>query len=251
MSENPWKVVAASVRGTAHERTGRPLEDAFDYRLTNGGVLIVAVADGAGSAKNAASGSNLASRAAVEISDQVVNEFDIETISHETWGAISTDILCELRERLTMCASEFGLSFESLSTTLILGLIGQTRTLLLQVGDGVFVSQSADGEFRSLTDSDDSGYINETVFLTSPDVLLKAQVTISILRVQSVAVMTDGIQLLAVKYPTNEPHSDFFRSLFTFARSDSGDDLRLAEFLNSKRVNERTDDDKTLFIATR
>ncbi len=45
-----WQVVGAVVRGVAHERMGLPCQDAQDYRVLQGNILLIALADGAGSA---------------------------------------------------------------------------------------------------------------------------------------------------------------------------------------------------------
>lgn len=45
-----WQVVGAVVRGVSHERLGMPCQDAQDYQILPDGTLLVALADGAGSA---------------------------------------------------------------------------------------------------------------------------------------------------------------------------------------------------------
>lgn len=45
-----WRVAAASVRGTTHEKTGQPCQDAHCWEQLPESVLVAAVADGAGSA---------------------------------------------------------------------------------------------------------------------------------------------------------------------------------------------------------
>ncbi len=45
-----WQVVGAVVRGVSHERMGMPCQDAQDYQILPDGTLLVALADGAGSA---------------------------------------------------------------------------------------------------------------------------------------------------------------------------------------------------------
>ena len=45
-----WQATAASVRGTSHEKTGQPCQDAHRWEILPGAILVAAVADGAGSA---------------------------------------------------------------------------------------------------------------------------------------------------------------------------------------------------------
>ena len=66
--------------------------------------------------------------------------------------------------------------------------------------------------------------------------------------------MSDGLIRLALKMPSQEPHPPFFHPLFGFteaAAEEAGAAEKLALFLNSARVNDRTDDDKALVLAVR
>ena len=68
------------------------------------------------------------------------------------------------------------------------------------------------------------------------------------------AVLTDGLQMLALDFGQAKVHDRFFAPLFrTLKNGPDEETLRasLLEFMDSKRVNDRTDDDKTLLLATR
>ena len=60
-----WRVMAASVQGESHEKTGQPCQDACEWLVTAGGVLVGAVADGAGTAELGDVGAQMATRAAL------------------------------------------------------------------------------------------------------------------------------------------------------------------------------------------
>jgi serine/threonine protein phosphatase PrpC len=50
----PWQVLGVSVKGAAHEKQGLPCQDAYYWRFHwRGRGLLIAVADGAGSAPKA------------------------------------------------------------------------------------------------------------------------------------------------------------------------------------------------------
>jgi hypothetical protein len=59
-----WRVVAASVRGTSHEKTGQPCQDAHCWDIL--AVLAVTVADGAGSATLGEVGATIAAQTAID-----------------------------------------------------------------------------------------------------------------------------------------------------------------------------------------
>ncbi|MGB3559461.1 MAG: protein phosphatase 2C domain-containing protein, partial [Geitlerinemataceae cyanobacterium] len=61
-----WRVVAASVCGTSHQKRSQPCQDAHCWQITPEGVLVAAVADGAGSAAFGEVGAQKAVRTAVD-----------------------------------------------------------------------------------------------------------------------------------------------------------------------------------------
>ena len=75
-------------------------------------------------------------------------------------------------------------------------------------------------------------------------------------RIDEVALFSDGLQRLALHYQTRTAHAGFFKPMLATLRAAPADALeslstQLAAYLSSPAVNERTDDDKTLVLATR
>ena len=68
---------------------------------------------------------------------------------------------------------------------------------------------------------------------------------------QGVSLLTDGLQMLALDYANNIPHVPFFSPLFKLTTEENFTIEALSRFLESERVCERTDDDKTLVLAVR
>jgi hypothetical protein len=70
------------------------------------------------------------------------------------------------------------------------------------------------------------------------------------------ALLTDGLQTIALNYQQHTAYEPFFKGLFAPLRTaEEGCSRELSEslaaFLASPRVNEKTDDDKTLVLASR
>ena len=96
-------------------------------------------------------------------------------------------------------------------------------------------------------------YANCTWFVTDDDAAERVQ-SVAAEGVDEVALLTDGLQGLALRFDTREAHGPFFEPMFARLRAEGeGEDLReeLRAFLGSAPVNQRTDDDKTLVLATR
>jgi hypothetical protein len=76
-------------------------------------------------------------------------------------------------------------------------------------------------------------------------------------RVDEVAIFTDGLQMLALNMEYENVHQPFFKDMYRVLRladEPAKVDLlngKLADYLNSNQINDRTDDDKTLFLASR
>ncbi len=72
-----------------------------------------------------------------------------------------------------------------------------------------------------------------------------------------VAVFTDGIESLVLHYATQSVHAPFFDQIFQPVRSLSEGGFnpvmseRLDAYLSSALICDRTDDDKTLLLASR
>ena len=91
-------------------------------------------------------------------------------------------------------------------------------------------------------------------FVTDPEFTSALEVEIWHERVDELALLTDGLQPLALHYSTRRTHQPFFAPMFERLRaSQPGEGLAgaLRQFLSSAAVNARTDDDKTLVLATR
>jgi hypothetical protein len=69
-----------------------------------------------------------------------------------------------------------------------------------------------------------------------------------------VALLTDGMERLALRFDSLTPHPPFFRPLFEALRATTNVDALtedLRQFLQSDSVQNKTDDDKTLVLASR
>ena len=132
------------------------------------------------------------------------------------------------------------------------GVASPGMVAAVQVGDGAVVVADGEGKVRSLLRPISGEYHNETTFLISPGALDELQFTWLGEGVSRLAMLTDGLQMLALKVADGEPHAPFFEPLFRFigtAGDEGKSEADLAAFLGSDRVKARTDDDVTLLLA--
>lgn len=248
----PWSVLAAAVRGTGHEKTGQPCQDAVAWRVVHG-VLLAAVADGAGSARLSEVGSETATRAALdhlEAAPELAGFGADEAAARQHLRAAFQ----AAREALNAEAEKRQARAGELATTLLVCVAGAEHVWAAQVGDGAVVYAGADGAWRVLTRPAAGEYLNETVFLTSEGALDRLQMASTPGAVRELALFSDGLQMLALKMPEAAPHAPFFRPLFEwFGHAGDAPTAReqLVAWLRSPRVAERTEDDLTLLLARR
>lgn len=250
-NSSSWHVIGAAVRGVSHEKNDLPCQDAQGYRLLPGGILLAALADGAGSASQSDQGASLAVDRLLEFLEASLS-MELP-IGAEGWRSLIEEAFGHSRQELLSLAEADGLPGREFATTLT-GVIAVDGCLVVgQLGDGAAVAGNLEGLFSAST-VQRGEYANETFFLTQDDALDHLDVQVIERPVRLLALFSDGLMRLALRLPGYEPHLPFFRPLFEFAAAaDDGEQAAgsLAEFLASDRVNARTDDDKSLVLAVR
>ena len=240
VSSAGWQVLGASVVGTTHQERDVPCEDAHATRVTATGLMVVAVADGAGSAPRAARGAKIAVEAAVTaIEDDDVGDLD----------AVASAAVHAARFAVETEAGEEDVS--ELACTLIVVVTDGKALAHAQVGDGGVVIRR-NNAYEALAAPERGEYLNETCFITSAS--WEEQLCVGstdACGIDAFGVFTDGVQLLALDLVNGEPHPGFFAPLFDWASKPHADTADLDAFLASERVGARTDDDKTLVLVTR
>jgi hypothetical protein len=149
-------------------------------------------------------------------------------------------------------------SFErDFACTMLLAIVDADCVACAQIGDGCIVASSTDDpEYNWIFWPDKGEYENETFFATDRRAEERLQFELINRRFEELAVLTDGLQRLALDFKTNTAHGPFFQALFGPVRTEP-DGLSsvlsksLFTFLTSDRINDRTDDDKTIILATR
>jgi hypothetical protein len=240
-----WKIIGESVAGTSHHRLDVPCQDAFACRAFGEGDewLVLALSDGAGSASQSALGAHVACKELVRLA-QGAEPYTL----HERAGMVS--LFAAARDAVRAAAD---VPPRELACTALLAVVGPGFAVFAQVGDGALVV--GDGsEYRVVFWPEPAEYANATDFLTDAafaDALRLQPVTTPVIEV---AALSDGLQRLALDFKAREAHAGFFRPLFDRLR-DAADPEALREplrqFLCSERVNQRTDDDKSLVLTIR
>lgn len=258
MIQGGWRYVAASVIGTSHQKVDNACQDANDcqiYLLPGGEqVLVASVADGAGSAACGGEGAaRTCSLFSGLVNDHLSSGNTVDQISLDTaqfWTTVIRNALGKEAESLSRERRDF-------ACTLLGVVVGRSCSACLQIGDGVMVvADSEERAYGHVFWPERGEYANMTHFITQDEALDHLQFASVKRDIVEVALLTDGLQSLALNYQQQSAHEPFFRGLFAPLRSvpdGRSQELSrsLVDFLSSPRVNEKTDDDKTLVLACR
>ena len=259
MTHDPWKYVFASVRGTSHAVSDAPCQDSGVCRVleaADGSEVLVAVAsDGAGSAQRGEVGSALAcSLFACELEALLGDGRTVRDVTRE----FARDWLTYFRHRVEALAESEELTPRDYACTFLAAVVGADCAAFMQVGDGAIVIPDRDGpdDYCWVFWPQQGQYANQTYFATEDDARDRLEHVLVEQRVDEVAVFTDGVQSLALHYESQTAHAPFFGPVFAWLRPAPGGhpeklSASLTDYLDSPKVNERTDDDKTLILATR
>lgn len=251
-----WRYAKAAVAGTRHLAEGRGCEDFAAARLigtVRGNVLAACICDGAGSSLQAATGAKVAAEAFLNVAGDRLRE---------TGGVINEtdlgDFLSFAALAVTLRAFTEKQPLREYATTLVAGLVADTWSGFVQIGDGAIVVPSAEGRWELVFEPQRGTYANETWFLTEEDARQRAHLSLRAYGVAEVSLFSDGLERLLIREAAGSPVADaFFNEMLPAVRDSraAGEDLVLADalaaYLSGRAINARTDDDKSLILASR
>jgi uncharacterized protein YegL len=163
-----------------------------------------------------------------------------------------TKTIKKVRAALEEQATKDGYSVDDLACTLLVFIATPDWVVAMQIGDGFIVLRCQEEDAQLLFAPDKGEYINETTFVTSANALESMRVYVKKGKPEFICASTDGLERLAIKMSDWTPFAPFFQPLEEYLRETSNpekEDEYLISFLDSDRLNARTDDDKTLLLC--
>jgi hypothetical protein len=258
MELQAWRIAGASAVGTSHGKSDTPCQDAFKCALFQsqheGEIALLMACDGAGSAKFSDVGAELACREfASNLELYLADGHRIEALDCLKVREWLDNVVASLSAR----ATADGERLRDYACTLLAAILSSTHAAFVQVGDGAMVVRDGPEEWCYIFWPQHGEYINTTFFITEPTSLDQFEFTLVANPVHELAVFTDGIEPLVLQYATNTVHSRWFNQMLPPVRAlaqpgiDEALSQKLAAYLASGAVCSRTDDDKTLLLASR
>lgn len=257
MAESQWNIAHASVIGTSHLEKGTECQDRYNYRFldtSKGETLVVAMSDGAGSSEFSQVGAELACSLFIQEVEKLLSDVEgIENLNQE-FGLLWLDYY---RQKITDYAEEQERQVREYACTFLSGIIWESGAVFYQVGDGgIIYSTTGEPEsycFGVLPATKE--YANATDFITEKNAGNRLLYEFVEEPIKDLVMFTDGIERIAINLQAGIPHEPFLVPMLAPLHRAVADSRilneKLAAFLNSPRINEKTDDDKTLFLASR
>ena len=260
-SERPWRYAHASVVGRSHVASETPCQDASAcevLHLAGASTLFGIVSDGAGSAPL----SQIGARFACEV---ILDEARAALASGGGVGALDQEFAQGSLERfqhaLARVARRAGRPVRDFACTLLWAAVDEQRASFAQVGDGAIVVSAAafEGAWRGFDWvfwPQQGEYVNQTNFAHDARAFKSLQFEARAQRIEELAVFSDGLQGLVLDVRRRVAHQRFFEPMFVAMRwaepgRSEGLCRSMQRFLASPTIETRTDDDKSLILASR
>jgi hypothetical protein len=258
MLSAPWRIALTSEIGTSHAASGTPCQDSAGHAIletSHGPILVAAVSDGAGSATHSHIGSAQAVATFIaEVTLFLNAERDISTIDADQalrWIRTAADAV-------TAKAQSNNHEPRNYSCTLLAAIVGADHAAFIQIGDGAIVVSHGDEDGWSYVFWPQHGeFANTTNFIQSPELENIIAFDLAPRRIDEFAIFSDGIENLVLHKASRSVQQSFFQSMIQPVRKIEVGGLAeelsegLRRYLASPTICERTDDDKTLVLATR
>lgn len=247
-----WRYVQSINTGLSHQVSKLPCQDAAICRTVSQEIFLGVVSDGAGSACRGQVGSQLLTELILKNLEEHFSYgkeiADISKNSIEEW------VQQALREIDTLAIEE-GLSRRDYACTLLGAAVTPRGGLFFQIGDGAIVI-SSNKSYSYIFWPMQGEYANSTYFVTDLNYLEQLEFEIRNETIEDLALFTDGLQRLVLNFQERKVHEPFFAPMFLRLSQEPNHGLSeilsqsLARFLDSEDVCKRTEDDKTLILAT-
>lgn len=194
-----WQFVCCEVQGTGHKKTQIPCQDKT-FMLAKNGVYVIALADGAGSARLSHFG---AERVVRDASEYIAEHF-LELLNCNDGRNVKKELLKMLHTSLAEEADARKCNVHDLSCTLLLAAVHQNDFILAHIGDGV-IGYLEGNELKVASMPDNGEFSNVTSFVTSSNALTSMRVFKGKLNNKDAFVlMSDGTEQSLYHKPTHK-----------------------------------------------
>ncbi len=211
--------------------------------------LVIALADGAGSAAFGGDAARLIVRTLAGLAVSRLRHRLRSSRRQTLWDLQDMALAFQrAREAVTLVAQTRGDALRDWGSTGLLAVVTEDAAVLAQLGDGAICLRHA-GVWTCPIWPDLDGYVNVTTFVTHAHAPLQTHMGPP---ADALLLVSDGLQPLALDYRSGQPHAPFCQGVIAeLGKSTDGRKLRrdLTAWLGSDAIRARSDDDISLAMA--
>lgn len=240
-----WHRVSGEVCGAGHKRRGVPCQDRT-LCMSKDGTSLIALADGAGSAKLSHVGAETVIKA---IGALVTSRFE------ELWevpdNELMETLIRKIRSTLSFESIRHNCSQRDLASTLLVAAVHGKRWMALHVGDGVIGVYERD-RLTTLSAPENGEYSSETWFTSSKDLAHHLRVYRgSTKAVSGFILMSDGVEPSVYDAGSNTLATAASNLLYLNARYGERESSAILMDALSGTFSQRTNDDCSISLMSR
>lgn len=251
------RIAHALVIGATHLAQNTECQDRFICRTIEtreGEILIAAVADGAGSTSRGQIGAETACNIFADKTEDFLQGHDASLRSLN--AEFGKYWLSFFQQKIAKISQTEGKPLRDYASTFVAAVVGENSAAFFQVGDSAAVYSTVEdaGNYVFGIDPIESEYANVTQFLTDGEAFANLRFNFIESAIEDLILFSDGIFAVAVDYKTGQPHTPFLQPMIAPLKKTNdinGLNAKLESFLSSPKMNEKTDDDKTIILVTR
>lgn len=184
-----WSYSSCQVQGRGHIKAQVPCQDKTKT-IFEDGTYVIALADGAGSAKLSHYG---ASCVVESISDLFIHHFE-DLFANEDGRLVKLAIMDKVLTDINSKAEELSCTPKDLASTMLVVAVNNERFIIAHIGDGVI--GYLDGDVLKTASAPSNGeHVNETHFVTSGDAINTMKLFKgSVKNIAGFVIMSDGTE---------------------------------------------------------
>ncbi|OYQ78712.1 hypothetical protein B9T19_07645 [Ignatzschineria sp. F8392] len=233
-----WNFLECAVQGRGHIKDNIPCQDKT-YSIQEDEVYIIALADGAGSARYSHIGADSTVRNAAHY---LSRNFDIIYNSDNAF-IVKQNIINNILEELNAISLAQNISLKDLASTLLLVAVKGDNFIIFHIGDGV-IGYLKDEELKIASHPENGEFANSTIFTTSTQVIRDSKIIKGNLSgIEGFVLMSDG-SADSLYSKTQKKLAPIISRLMQLSRTSNREILELAlldSFTNN--VRKKTLDD--------
>jgi len=184
-----WNVIQCAVQGRSHIKSDIPCQDKT-YSAIDNGTHVIALADGAGSARLSHYGAETVTKF---ICSELTEKFDAYFADNDG-AAVKQQLIKGLLKSLTETAKQLNCEIKELASTLLFVAVKNEQFIIAHIGDGV-VGYLKNDEMKIASQPENGEFVNTTVFTTSRDAIMTMKLMKGALgQIQGFVLMSDGAE---------------------------------------------------------